>query len=388
MKENNGQTKKNKASAAACIAIGVISAFFIVAFIFSPKLEFSEEENRLLAKPPVFSVENVFNGKFTSAVEKYFTDHFPLRTAFLTVKAVSEKVLLKTETNDVLLAKNNSLISAVRSFPESQRANIVFVINKFAKENADADIYFMIAPNSADINISLLPACYSGLDGSTFTSEIYSDIYGTKNIDVYDALKKANETEPTYYRLDHHWTTYGAFAAFKAYCEKAGLAIPLQQDYTREVITTDFTGTMASAAGIFYYPPDSIERWNNERINSLTVTYYENSATPIKTTDTLYEETYLTKKDKYSYFLNANQPLCIIENKDALYEESIIVVKDSYANCFVPFLSGYYSNVYVVDLRYYAESVSALMEEANTKNVLILYNLSNLATDAGIFKLK
>lgn len=40
-----------------------------------PNSDFSENENRSLAKFPQLNIDSVFSGEFTSGIEKYLTDH-------------------------------------------------------------------------------------------------------------------------------------------------------------------------------------------------------------------------------------------------------------------------------------------------------------------------
>ena len=67
-----------------------------------------------------------------------------------------------------------------------------------------------------------------------------------------------------------------------------------------------------------------------------------------KVTDTLYETKYLDTKDKYSVFLDGNQPITKITtgNKNG---RKLMLIKDSYANSFATFAANDYEEVYLVD---------------------------------------
>ena len=60
------------------------------------------------------------------------------------------------------------------------------------------------------------------------------------------------------------------------------------------------------------------------------------------------------------------------------------MVKDSYANSIIPFLSQNYSEIIMVDLRYYKKDISTLAEQEHAEGILILYSLDNLSADANI----
>ena len=126
---------------------------------------------------------------------------------------------------------------------------------------------------------------------------------------------------------------------------------------------------------------DKIHKINLKDID-FTVNYSD------KTTNSLYEESYLKEKDKYSYFLNTNKPLIEITNNKIKSNEEILIIKDSFANSFIPMLANHYKKVHVIDPRYYNLAISDYIKEHNLKNVLLLYNINNIDTDTGILKLR
>lgn len=54
----------------------------------------------------------------------------------------------------------------------------------------------------------------------------------------------------------------------------------------------------------------------------------------------------------------------------------LLIVKDSYANSLIPFLTPHFSEIDVIDLRYYEGDVLKLMEERQIRDMLILYNMT------------
>ena len=57
--------------------------------------EFSEQENRYLARIPSFSFEKLVNGDFQQDMESYINDHFIFRNFWIKLKSVTEMVLRK-----------------------------------------------------------------------------------------------------------------------------------------------------------------------------------------------------------------------------------------------------------------------------------------------------
>ena len=59
----------------------------------------------------------------------------------------------------------------------------------------------------------------------------------------------------------------------------------------------------------------------------------------------------------------------------------MLVIKDSYGNCFAPFLTYSYDEVWVADLRNMTFKVGETVAENAFDDVLILYNLDTFQED-------
>ncbi len=106
----------------------------------------------------------------------------------------------------------------------------------------------------------------------------------------------------------------------------------------------------------------------------------------IKTSDSLIEQEYLEQKDKYSAFLNGNQPVTKITT-DHQNGKKLLIVKDSYANSFAPFVTDDYQEIHLVDLRAYKQSTLQYIEQSGITDVLVLYNLKNFVEDSNMYLL-
>lgn len=62
----------------------------------------------------------------------------------------------------------------------------------------------------------------------------------------------------------------------------------------------------------------------------------------------------------------------------------LLIVKDSYANSLIPFLTSHFSEIDVVDLRYYDGDLLKLMKERQIRDMLILYNMTTFSEDPSI----
>ncbi|MBE6564906.1 MAG: hypothetical protein E7655_06515 [Ruminococcaceae bacterium] len=413
------------------ILIAVFLAFIVgfSAFVFLlPDKEFSEQENRYLQTFPSASsdfhgnlwerimagkfLDRFFAGKFTEEISDYLSDQFPLRDSFVGLKAGSEIALLKGENNDVLLGKDGYIIKR-SDFPnaDSLQKNIAALKDFSSAERAKGvEVTTALAGRSIDVLESKLPALFDPTGNRFILGKLESAMGEEPYIDLLLPLKeKADAGEEVYYRTDHHWTTLGAYYA---YCEIApALGIePFALDSFKRVVASDaFYGTTWSSAGMKWVAPDELHFFRYEGDELFTVTEMEinkafieaqkkaengevsdvplesipylsekaNGALP-----SLYDTSYLQKKDKYSAFLGGNKALVRVTWNDTP-RETLVIVKDSYAHSLAPFLARHF-DLLLVDLRYYTGSVSELIEQEDVKKLLFLYNVANLCDDTSL----
>jgi hypothetical protein len=95
--------------------------------------------------------------------------------------------------------------------------------------------------------------------------------------------------------------------------------------------------------------------------------------------DTLYDTSYLTKKDKYSVFLSGNNAHVKIYDTNDDKKETLLIIKDSFSHSLAPYLCEHY-NLELIDPRYYNGSIEEYVKENNIKNVLFLFGLDTLAS--------
>ena len=130
-----------------------------------------------------------------------------------------------------------------------------------------------------------------------------------------------------------------------------------------------------------WLPPDSIDTYvPNEGIK---VTSYFKGAPE---EGSLYVDSFLEVKDKYSYFLGGRQPLCVVE-KEGSDGPKVLVVRDSYSDSLAPFLTERFSEVHLFDPRDNLSSIKGYVEEHGIDMVLVLYSFANFTTDSNLFVL-
>ena len=364
------------------IFLTVLFSLFIggilVGSFLLPDKEFSELENRYLAKPPKLSVENLENGKFMEDAEDYVNDHIIGRDFWVALKAWSERLSGKQENNGVYFGKEDTLLNRLDEPDPDVLQEYAGYVNALV-DNVDVPVYFGIIPSSSEIWSDRLPAGAPTADEKAIIDNLY-DTVQTYTIDLYSALE-AHKDEEIYYRTDHHWTSLGAYYGYTALMEAMGME-PIPLDESAKVTVSDsFYGTIFSTSGVRWVAPDHIDRYISG--DGLKVTSYFDS-TP--TEGSLYVDSYLDKKDKYSSFLGGNQPLCVIQTQhtDA---PKVLVIRDSYTDSLAPFLTQNFSEIHLFDPRMNLNSVKAYVEENQIDQVVVLYSISNFVSTKNMFVL-
>lgn len=354
----------------------LIVIVFLLAFIVLPKSSFSEIENRSLASFPKLNWDDIKDGDYMSDVSAYLSDHFPLKNTFVNSKTQFEQHVLKMDCiNNIYIGKDGYRIEQYEK-PENT-GKIINTINKFneAVENINVDL--MLVPTAYTIYDDKLPYYHRDISQLETLNNIYSSV-STSNIDVYPSFMLHRDNEQLFYKLDHHWTTDGAYYAYVKYCEHKGFTPVPKEDFNIQEVTNDFKGTIYSKLNDYSLEGDVIKVYGYN--NDLTVNY-DNK----KTTNSLYNMDYVNKKDKYSLFLDNLHSYIEITNNNIDTDRELVIAKDSYANSFIPFLVNHYKKIYVFDPRSYKGSISDFVNEHNNvKDVLMLYNMNTIDQDTGI----
>ena len=352
-----------------------LTAFFclflaglLVWHVLLPDRAQSETENRTLAQAPEFSWSALVSGKYTDAVEEYFADQFPLRDSWTGLKARMEQLLGKREFNGVYLC-GDTLISRVETPAAGAVDKNLSYVDRLAGKT-DANVVLGLIPSAAEIWKEKLPAGADSWDQTALLAQ--------SQVDFRDALA-AHADEPIFYRTDHHWTTLGAFYGANALLEALGKEPLKENNFTPETASDSFNGTLYSQSGIHWLEPDTMEFWVAEE--GLTVTSLR---TGKEEPAALYDRTYLEKKDKYSSFLGGNQPLCVIRNENVTDGSKLLLVRDSYSDALAPFLAQRFSEVHLLDLRYYRAPVSAYAAENGIGDIAVVYSVQNFISDVNL----
>lgn len=258
-------------------------------------------------------------------------------------------------------------------------------ISEYAELLSDKNVYNIIIPSHIEF---ILPEKYSDLSSSQKDNiEIIKNTESkkVKFVDAYSELKK-HKDEYIYFKSDHHWTALGAYYAYCAYAKKAGFEPIKLEDYSAKR-KENFLGTFYGSTQDpeLAANPDYVEYYS---VGENCIAYlYEDTLlnNPLETT--VYAE-YAEESYSYGVFLHGDNPLMKIVNEENTSGKKIVVVKESYGNAFVPFLIPHYSEVYVVDLRYFGNNLVNFINNNNISDVVFINNTFAANTTMHIDKLR
>ena len=371
-----------------CAFIGV----FLVANAVSPDRTFSEVENRNLEQLPavdfgtpekLFRDGNFFNGQFMRDFETYTTDQFIGRDAWVDLKARTERALGKKENNNVYFADNDTLITRFDQPAADRVTENLNYVNKFV-ENVDIPVVFSLIPTQACIWADRLPEGAPNASQTDLMAQAQGAVTGATWADVYTPLME-HKDEDIFYRTDHHWTSLGAYYGYTGLASALGYTpVPLSE-YTPTVRSTEFYGTVFSSSGVRWVKPDTITTYVPDDGITVVSHTYDNSGNPVEEQRALYVESFLSVKDKYSMFLGGNQSLGVVTNTNNPDGPKLLIIRDSYADSLVPFLTAHYSEIHLIDPRYYHLSVKDYVEQNGIDQALVLYSVPNFVTDGNMF---
>ncbi len=356
----------------------IVLAFFFLGSLFMPDKDFSESENRSLQEAPSFSLGKYMEGRFEKKLENYVNDQFLLRDKLIKVKSAVDLMSGKVESNGVYKCKDNYLMEKLNA-PEAHFKNTLKALKFFRRTNSDLNMYFLLAPNAANIYADKLPMTVTMSDQNKHMDDFFNEIikYGYNGIDVRDKFDAEKNSTQLFYRTDHHWTSNGAYIAYKLAVQKMDLSKAVE--YNGYAVKKDFKGTLYSKSGFVNGLDDEIKIFlpeNSKKYNN-SVIYYADTK---KKTTKFYELDNLKKKDAYTVFGGSNHPIYTIQTPcDS--KKNLLILKDSYANSLIPFLSQHYRRIVVVDPRYFYGDIKDIIDSNGIDDVLFLYNANTFFQD-------
>ncbi len=294
----------------------------------------------------------------TASESRTVTETLPTQTTQTTqTTEPTETVVTTAEIPEVEYNIQNSIIiqgtraMEMYGISESALESYAEIISTLADKCPGVKVYNLIAPTQVEF---YGPEDYrtgnrSQKKGIQIAYDAMSDNVIT--VDAWSSLALHTD-EYLYFRTDHHWTARGAYYAYLAFAKKAGITAVQPLEKYESGKTDGFVGTMYGFSGkaqVLADNPDYIEYFmplNNAKGEILGVGS-DGSLTGNNSSLSIVNP---NASDYAGTFIQGDQALerIVTDNKNG---RKILLIKESYGNCFAPFLTEAFEEIYILDPR-------------------------------------
>lgn len=366
----------------------------------------SQQENRTLQAKPQLSVQSYFSGDYFRQWESYCSDHVPGRTLFLQPAATVERAMgysgraasaqlietkadvgvqqeaqaVSSETKQELLVLEDRLLELYH-YDSRACDSYAQAVNAYADWLPEQiSMYHMLIP----MRIAFEEPQYRQLSDNQ--QQAIAQVYGQLDnritaIDAYTWLEQ-HQTEPIYFRTDHHWTALGAYYGAQSFAGEADIMLPTLEQY--EIHT--MSGYLGQLAQNHLTP--QLEQQHEDVVyyvqpghNNRATMYYYEAGQKKSFQAPMLNENFNAGRADYGVFISGDYPYMVVEG-DAQNGRVLAVVKDSYGNALVPWLAAGYETIVAIDPRTCQEDLAQLLEQYGVTDFLLLDYVKVTATTA------
>ena len=347
----------------------------------------NSNDNSILGK--IFKVRDSIENRANQVNFKYSL----IELNGLFQRCMGKRYIVDAEpTRDVYRLSSGHLTSIAKSeWDTGEIVDKLVEVNTYLnKENID--LLYVQAPHKNAFMADQLPVGVEDFTGDNVSSLMKA--IGKADIPYLDLkqelLSVGIEPVSAYFKTDHHWLPETALSAWFVIAprltEEFGFDIDentvLADQYTYNMQKDVFLGSYGRRVGMLYSGVDNLTliypkfQTNLElRISSRDV--YRSGDFE----DAIYDYRRLEYSDihessQYSVYTGGDYDLTQIKNNAMPDGKHVLLVKDSFSCAFAPFLALGCSQVDMIDLRYFNESVYKFIDENKPDMVIIFYNSS------------
>ncbi len=237
----------------------------------------------------------------------------------------------------------------------------------FAERLPGISVYNMVVPNHSEFGLPqrLRDALNCGSQREN-TAYIYDSYRQVRPVDIYSALDQHKE-EYIYFNTDTHWSALGAYYAYLAFCDTAGVDSTGLDSFSKSTME-GFHGYLYEVTGedCLYENADHIDLYEPTFDYTASLSYdgYDFTELPgINSQD---------GSMGYTMFLWGDNPCLRAVNHVLSTGRRLLLVKESYGNAMGAFLTSSFDEVYMVDFRSFQGNLPELCEEWGITDALFL----------------
>ena len=250
-------------------------------------------------------------------------------------------------------------------------------INSYQQKLSGIKVYDMVVPNHTEMGLPQRLKDSSAPSDSQ--AENIKQIYSKLNSSVtpINAYNKIAEhcNEYVYYNSDHHWTGLGAYYAYTAFAEATNQDVLDLSNCTENKIE-GFTGSFANTNDGL--TTDTVSYWTFPYNVTMDIT---DSNGTTSNYDSPYYQYAEAGSNTYGVFIMGDNPLTVLHSdSENGTGKKIAVIKESYGNAFSPYLTNNYSEVHIIDFRYFGQNLADYCKQNGITEVLYLNGIMSANT--------
>lgn len=344
--------------------IAAYITYVIIAVMCVFNLPLLHKAAKTMAENELYSLSSFIE----TVTATYKSDSLFGKNLFVSINGGLMNISGRKVCNNVHKLRNGMLTEFSRAGDSSGYAEKIAGFGH-AVEKMGPRFLFVQAPNKMDINRELMMEYDSDNTKSrvdTMLSTLEKENINCLDLRKYICVTPSDVTE-NFYATDHHWNPKGAFIGYrqvmKKLAEEPGFGIT--ENYTDEkfwklnIKKNFFLGSQGKRTGplfagvddLMWYTPTfetKMERTVPDKKDWFAGDYSDACL------DMKYAETfdYFGMANDCVYY-GGNHPLMVLKNSMAPNHNKLIIIKDSYANSMMPFLHAEFTDIEVVDPRYY-----------------------------------
>lgn len=442
--EENGRILYPKGS--SWLYIGIVGTVFLcltVVFVFFPRTRYSELEKRDLKEFPDPSTFTDNPREYTGAISNWFSDSEPYRDEIMTMSmkfrdalrfnfgseedAVTFKPVAAPEAptgyeKDVPadegfgeaqgnpLANENAKVAnagivivghapnvrALMAFGGSPATvgGLIDLSNDFARAFPDKNLYVLLSSSASEFYMPDKAKSRNKPEGPVLDYVRQNLPSSFKFVEAHDALA-AHTKEDIFLRTDHHWAPLGAYYAAEAFARKAGVPFKNLDNYERKVVH-GYVGSMygysndmsvkQSPEDFVYYVPKGID------YTTTYITYKANKDYSIASESQPYQSPFFKEfKDgsgsAYCTFMGGDQHIVHVKTGSPTGRK-LLMIKDSYGNAIPGYLFYGFSDIHIIDFRYFNKNLKDYVRDNGVTDILLAFNIFNACTGSSMKKVQ
>ena len=253
---------------------------------------------------------------------------------------------------------------------ETAAANYAKVVSDIKQALGEVKVYNMVVPTHVEF---ALPERFRGAfsDSQRGTLDAVYNGYtaDVAGVDIYDILS-LKKREYLYFNTDHHWTGLAAYYAYTEFAKAAGFEPIAKEEMEKEEHPGAFGGR--------FMTQPVWKRSRNIRHGGILPAFRATTlAAPYAAAEPSWNPpcccTSTRRASTPTASIWAATPPCLwsgTRRPICRTRKKIAVIKESFGNAFAPYLAPHYSEVHIIDLRYFKENLASYVEENGSTRFL------------------